>query len=109
VARSISRWESQVRKEDGAGTNRLWPIARECPRVCLRPSPCAATRLAFDRDRRRRCDHLALGSALLLATFVGSGATASIVSEFAEEAARTSLSLALPGTTAMGFSRSSKP
>ena len=49
-ARTISRWDFAVRKEDGAGTNRLWPIVPEFPEFAYlsgrgpvrRGSGCAA-------------------------------------------------------------------
>jgi hypothetical protein len=78
-----------VRKEDGAGTNRLWPIVPEFPEfayaVALRGRPdfrftgtagAAATTLL-----------LAFALALRLATLVGSTVATSIVSTVADLAA----------------------
>src|SRR3984957_2842243 len=91
-----------VRKEDGAGTNRLSPIVRKFPEfayaVALRGRPgllftgtagAAATTL-----------FLAFALALRLATLVGSTVATSIVSTIADLAATISITLTLAGSGA---------
>src|SRR5579863_8663016 len=94
-----------VRKEDGAGTNRLWPIVPEFPEfayaVALRGRPglrftgtagAAATTLLFA---------FAFALALRLATVDGSTVATSIVSTLTDFAATISMTLTLPGSGAI--------
>src|SRR5277367_2812976 len=87
-----------VRKEDGAGTNRLWPS--EFPEFAYAVALLGRPGLRFTGARGAAT---ALRLLFVLATLAGSAAIASIVR------ATVSLSPALAGTAATGFSRSPNP
>src|SRR5271163_4460634 len=92
-----------VRKEDGAGTNRLWPIVREFPEfayaVALRGRP--GLRFTGTAGAAATTLLLAFALALRLATLVGSTVATSIVSTVADLAATLSIPLTLAGSGAI--------
>ena len=93
-----------VRKEDGAGANRLWPIVPSflvVYAVALRRRP--GLRFTGTAGAAATTLLLALGLALRLVPLVGSTVTTSIVSVTA------SIVAALAGGAAIGFSRSPNP
>src|SRR3984957_14755287 len=105
-----------VRKEDRAGTNRLWPVFLEFPEsayaVALRGRPG----LRFTGTAGAATTTLLLALALRLAPLVGSTVITSIVSTLPGSGAITSIvsvtasiAAALAGGAAMGFSRSPNP
>src|SRR3984957_16799152 len=88
-----------VRKEDRAGTNRLWPVFLEFPEsayaVALRGRPG----LRFTGTAGAAATTLLLALALRLVPRVGSTVTTSIVPTVADLAA--TMSLTLPGSGAI--------
>src|SRR5271155_4952081 len=92
-----------VRKEDGAGTNRLWPIFREFPEfayaVALRGRP--GLRFTGTAGGAATTSLLAFALALRLATLVCSTVATSIVSTIAGFAATISITLTLAGSGAI--------
>ena len=120
-----------VRKEDGAGTNRIWPIFLEFPEFAYTVALRGRPRLRFTGTAGGAATTLLLAFALALrlATLVGSTVATSIVSTVADLAATISITLtlagsgtftsivsvtasiaaALAGGAAMGFSRSPNP
>src|SRR5579863_8046723 len=82
-----------VRKEDGAGTNRLWPIVPEFPEfvyaVALRGRP--GLRFTGTAGAAATTLLLAFGLAFRLAMLVGSTVATSIVSTLAGSGAITSI------------------
>src|SRR5271169_5182730 len=101
-----------VRKEDGAGTNRLWPIVREFPEfayaVALRGRP--GLRFTGTAGAAATTLLLAFALALRLATLVGSTTATSIVSTVSSIVPVTaSIAAALAGGAMTRFSRSPNP
>jgi hypothetical protein len=92
-----------VRKEDGAGTNRLWPIVPEFPEfayaVALRARP--GFRFTWTAGGAATTLLLAFALALRLATLVGSTVATSIVSTVADLAATISIPLTLADSGAV--------
>src|ERR1700722_6482544 len=89
-----------VRKEEGAGTNRLWPIVPEFPEfayaVALRGRP--GLRFTGTAGGAAIPLLLAFALALRLATLVGSTVATSIVSTLTDLAATTSITLTFAGS-----------
>jgi hypothetical protein len=120
-----------VRKEDGAGTNRLWPIVPEFPEFAYAIALRGRPGLRFTGTARGAATTLLLAFALALrlVPLVGSTVTTSIVSTLTDFVAAISITLTLPGSgaitsivsvtasivaalaggAAMGFSRSPNP
>src|ERR1700722_2114403 len=101
-----------VRKEDGAGTNRLWPIFREFPEFAYAVALRGRPGLGFTRTAGGAATTLLLAFALALrlATLVGSTVATSIVSTVASIVPVTaSIAAALAGGAAARFSRSPNP
>jgi hypothetical protein len=92
-----------VRKEDGAGTNRLWPIVPEFPKfayaVALRGRP--GLRFTGTGGGAATTLLLAFALALRLVPLVGSTVANSIVSTITDFAAIISMTLTLPGSGAI--------
>src|SRR5271168_4304038 len=87
-----------VRKEDGAGTNRFWPIVPEFPEFAYAVALRARPDLRFTGTAGRAATTLLLALALRLAPLVGSTVATSIVSTVADLAATISIPLPLAGS-----------
>src|ERR1700722_8088974 len=98
--------KSSPAQEDGAGTNRLWPIVPEFPEfayaVPLRARP--GLRFTGPAGGAATTLLLAFALALRLATLVGSTVATSIVSTLTDSAATISITLTLAGGAATRFS-----
>src|SRR5271170_5099021 len=90
-----------VRKEDGAGTNRFWPIVPEFPEFAYAVALRARPDLRFTGTAGRAATTLLLALALRLAPLVGSTVATSIVSTVADLAATISIPLTLAGSGAI--------
>src|SRR5271155_2958992 len=82
-----------VRKEGGAGTNRLWPIFREFPEFAYAVALRGRPGLRFTGTAGAAATTLLLALSLRLATLVGSTVATSIVSTVADLAATISITL----------------
>src|SRR5271168_1543715 len=90
-----------VRKEDGAGTNRLWPIVPEFPEFAYAVALRGRPGLRFTGTAGAAAITLLLALALRLVPLVGSTVTTSIVSTLTDFAATISITLTLPGSGAI--------